>query len=121
MKAFVPFLSNNDCANRFAADKVPIYETYLCAGGRNNTKKYDTCSGDSGEIKSKDLQNNHLETFLLISGGPIQSFGSVNNKPRIILYGVVSVGVKCLDEEVKYPGIYTNVAYYLNWILDNMS
>lgn len=30
------------------------------------------------------------------------------------------VGIECLDPEIVYPGVYTNVAYYLTWILDNM-
>lgn len=143
MKAFVPYLSNNECSNRFAPYRTPIYETYLCAGGRNDTIKTDTCSGkvvirffqqcklkfvfkfadtgDSGKYLKKTIFNEwKSRKFILNQGGPIQSFGTVNNKPRMILYGVVSIGVKCLDAGVNFPGIYTNVAYYLKWILDNM-
>lgn len=67
VKAHVPFLPNEDCVQRFKSANLKIYETYLCAGGKNKT---DTCQGDSG--------------------GPIQAFGTVNGFSRMILYGVVS-------------------------------
>lgn len=54
-------------------------------------------------------------------GGPIQTLATLDGKPRMILYGVVSVGVRCLDPNAIFPGIYTNVAYYLTWILDSMA
>lgn len=38
------------------------------------------------------------------------------------MYGVVSAGVDCLNPDANgYPGIYTNVEYYMDWILDNMT
>lgn len=46
MKAFVPYVKNGECSNRYAADKIPIHREYLCAGGYNKT---DTCPGDSGK------------------------------------------------------------------------
>lgn len=67
MKAYVPYVPNAKCAQRFASINLKVYDTYLCAGGKNKT---DTCNGDSG--------------------GPIQTFGSVNGKPKMVLYGVVS-------------------------------
>lgn len=49
----------------------------------------DACSGDSG--------------------GPL----FVYSGDKAVLYGVVSFGVTCADE---YPGVYTAVSYYLNWL-----
>ncbi|CRK88224.1 CLUMA_CG002005, isoform A [Clunio marinus] len=97
LKAYVPLMDNNNCNQRFSRINVNIHDTYLCAGGFNKT---DTCRGDSG--------------------GPIQSFAIVNGKPRMILYGVVSGGIECQRQDLIFPGIYTNVRYYLDWILDNM-
>lgn len=116
----MPYLTNSECVNRFAADRVPIYETYLCAGGKAGLRRHDTCSGERTYRNGRSRVLN-LSPPSGDSGGPIQSFGSVNNKPRVILYGVVSIGVKCLDNDVNYPGIYTNVAYYLDWILDKLT
>lgn len=49
MKAHVPYISNSQCIQRFAPANVRVYETYLCAGGKNKT---DTCNGDSGKMKN---------------------------------------------------------------------
>lgn len=67
MTANVPFVANKDCSEKFANTQIKVYDTYLCAGGKNKT---DTCHGDSG--------------------GPIQAVGTVNYRPKMVLYGVVS-------------------------------
>lgn len=63
--AKVPFVENSDCARRYRPN-FNIHKTHLCAGGISKT---DNCKGDSG--------------------GPIQAFGTVNGKPRMVLFGVV--------------------------------
>lgn len=98
MRGNVPFVANSRCSERLGSLNIPVYDTYLCAGGKNKT---DTCNGDSG--------------------GPISGFGSVDDKPKQILYGVVSVGIDCLNPDKVYPSIYTNVAYYMKWILDTIT
>jgi Trypsin len=37
MRANVPFVENEECFNRFARINLTVYETYLCAGGKNKT------------------------------------------------------------------------------------
>ncbi|KAG5673158.1 hypothetical protein PVAND_003226 [Polypedilum vanderplanki] len=97
-KAYLPYVDNQDCAIKFQAIPQPIYSTYLCAGGFNKT---DSCKGDSG--------------------GGITSLAIIDRKPKIVLYGVVSFGIECSRKDIILPGVYTNIAYYLDWILDNMS
>lgn len=63
--AQVPFVENSECVRRFGPS-VKIHPTYLCAGGVNKT---DNCKGDSG--------------------GPIQSYGLINGRSRMVLFGVV--------------------------------
>lgn len=98
MRGNVPFVTHSSCSEKLGSLNIPVYDTYLCAGGRNKT---DTCNGDSG--------------------GPILGFGNVDNKIKQILYGVVSVGIDCLNPDKIYPSIYTNVAYYMKWILDTIT
>ncbi|CAG0893394.1 unnamed protein product [Cyprideis torosa] len=71
--------------------------TTICAGGEGK----DTCQGDSG--------------------GPILYDTSVveDGTRRYKLAGIVSLGVGCGDD--RYPGIYTNVWPYLDWITETMA
>ena len=69
----------------------------MCAGGHN---QIDSCQGDSG--------------------GPLQAPALYNNTPRYVQYGIVSFGtLHCGNEG--YPGVYTRLSYYLDWVLDNMT
>ncbi|EDS33995.1 plasminogen [Culex quinquefasciatus] len=62
--------------------------TQLCAGGQEGE---DTCRGDSGGPLMRQIQGNYH------------------------LIGVVSIGpIKCGTENV--PGVYTNVATFIDWI-----
>lgn len=74
-----------------------IKATQLCAGG---VKGQDSCGGDSG--------------------GPLMYPGSYGKLGvRYVQRGIVSFGSKRCGIG-GFPGVYTNVAYYMNWILDNM-
>jgi len=54
----------------------------------------DTCQGDSG--------------------GPLFYADTINSKNKFILAGVTSYGYQCALP--KFPGVYTRVSYYLDWI-----
>lgn len=70
----------------------------ICVGGE---KGKDSCSGDSG--------------------GPMQKAFSFRDKgPRYFAMGVVSVGAKRCGK-FSTPAIYTNVTYYIPWILKNLN
>jgi len=76
-----------------AAYKQQIEDTNLCAGVRAGGR--DSCQGDSG--------------------GPLQL--EINGRWSAV--GVVSYGIRCA--EPGYPGIYTRVTEYLNWIRQKMA
>ena len=63
-----------------------ITETAICAGGEPNG--HGTCGGDSGG----PLLNLRNGNFVGITSGGISGYGST------------------------YPGIFTRVGYYVNWI-----
>lgn len=99
MTANIPFVSHADCVERFKNHDQKIFDGNFCSGGFNAT---DTCRGDSG--------------------GPIQNYGLVNDKTRAIQYGVLSGGVECNQGFNEFfPGIFTDISYYLEWILNNMN
>ncbi|EFA07557.2 spaetzle-processing enzyme [Tribolium castaneum] len=72
-----------------------VSENQFCAGGQIG---YDSCGGDSG--------------------GPLMKPEAVDGPPRYFLIGVVSFGSTNCGSNV--PAIYTNVARYVKWILDNI-
>lgn len=70
----------------------------LCVGGKLGE---DSCCGDSGGPLVKAMVSRPL-------GGP-----------RHFQYGIVSVGSKHCGE-TPTPAVYSNVRYYLRWILEQM-
>uniref|UniRef100_A0A4Y0BQ75 Peptidase S1 domain-containing protein n=1 Tax=Anopheles funestus TaxID=62324 RepID=A0A4Y0BQ75_ANOFN len=58
------------------------------------------------------------ECKLPLSAAPLQLVQAVQGNSRYVLYGVLSFGpVKCGEA---YPDVYTNVASYVDWILENI-
>ena len=74
------------------SDGTYLNTTMLCAGYLAPPTR-DACQGDSG--------------------GPLE----VNNNGTHLLAGIVSWGYECADPS--YPGVYTRVTHYKNWISQN--
>lgn len=70
------------------------WSTQICAGDRERKGGKDTCQGDSG--------------------GPLYVMDMVGGKAKYVLAGITSFGIGCASAE--YPGIYTRVSAFLNWI-----
>nr|AAQ91042.1 LRRGT00086 [Rattus norvegicus] len=87
-KAKVPLVSNEECQTRYRKHKIT--NKVICAGYKEGGK--DTCKGDSG--------------------GPL----SCKHNGVWHLVGITSWGEGCGQKE--RPGVYTNVAKYVDWILE---
>lgn len=94
LKLQVPVVSDYQCAERFRTLRVALQDSQLCAGGERGR---DSCNGDSG--------------------GPLMDTFK-NDSGQWYVKGIVSFGAKCgLDG---WPGVYTRVASYLQWIRQNV-
>lgn len=92
LKVKLEFQDLKRCARTYRPTGVVLKDTQMCAGG---VRGEDTCTGDSGGPLTRKLNPFHY------------------------LYGIVSFGsYKCGANNV--PGIYTNVAKYIDWIEANM-
>lgn len=97
----LPIVDTTACAQsyaRFSANsRTPIIvaSAQVCVQGRENM---DACQGDSG--------------------GPLMSDGT-NTNGRFILIGLVSFGPRTCGVS-NFPGVYTQISSYIDWIMDNM-
>ncbi|XP_050697259.1 venom protease-like isoform X3 [Eriocheir sinensis] len=84
----LPVISEKDCAEKYRRFRnIAINNTTLCAGVGNQ----DACQGDSG--------------------GPMVMF--LEGRWRLV--GVVSFGFRCAEAD--FPGVYTRVTNFTDWII----
>jgi len=93
-EARVPVVGNPACNSAYSKGGINIDEaSQICAGIGN----IDTCAGDSG--------------------GPMLS-NELSPLKRYSVIGITSFGVQCAD--ANFPGVYTRVDNYLDWISQNL-
>lgn len=90
-KVTVPIISNIICQVKYDGTGVQISDNMLCAGSPGK----DSCQGDSG------------------GPGMVADTGFGDFR----LVGVVSFGIGCARPS--FPGVYTRVSRFLDWIEDN--
>uniref|UniRef100_A0A182PBY2 Peptidase S1 domain-containing protein n=1 Tax=Anopheles epiroticus TaxID=199890 RepID=A0A182PBY2_9DIPT len=70
------------------------------------------------QICIKQQQKSGTRCKFPTSAAPLQLVQPVQGKQRYVLYGLLSYGPKSCS--ALYPDVYTNVASYMDWILENM-
>ncbi|RVE47482.1 hypothetical protein evm_007893 [Chilo suppressalis] len=94
LKVVVPVVSNAQCASVFSRVSRTITGKQMCAGG---VAGQDSCRGDSG--------------------GPLM--GKVSSYSNWFVFGVVSYGPSPCGTQ-GWPGVYTRVTEYTDWILSKI-
>ncbi|KAH8388565.1 hypothetical protein KR093_010024, partial [Drosophila rubida] len=96
LQANVPLQPRSACSRAYRRN---VLDSQLCVGGGD---LQDSCKGDSG--------------------GPLQAPALYLDmyKLRMVEFGIVSMGVISCGQ-ISLPGIYTNVAQYVQWISDTMA
>ncbi|KAF2887373.1 hypothetical protein ILUMI_18799, partial [Ignelater luminosus] len=95
LKVKLSIVSRTACSIAYKSTETKGVDR-ICAGGELGK---DSCKGDSG--------------------GPLMSsFAGENAKPRYYQEGIVSRGMGCGNLGV--PGVYTRVAKYMDWIIENL-
>ena len=91
----VPLVDTGTCNSKYkkVGDGIKIDNTQICAGDDSS----DSCSGDSG--------------------GPLLS--SELDEGRWSVIGIVSFGAKGYCADSTFPGVYTRVDQFLDWIERN--
>merc|ERR1711874_229718 len=92
-KVTVPVVSDEDCNEAYNANGYEVADSMICAGLPEGGK--DSCQGDSG--------------------GPFIT-GEAGSEE---LVGIVSWGIGCARKG--YPGVYTEVSYFVDWIMETMA
>ncbi|XP_055943185.1 proclotting enzyme-like [Argiope bruennichi] len=87
-------IQDQEMCRRAYERELNITDVYLCAGTADGSK--DSCQGDSG--------------------GPLVTIGK---EGRYYLVGVVSFGKLCAQPG--YPGVYTRVTKFLDWLRTNLA
>lgn len=93
----LPVADKTTCVNAYKDAGIPLANTQLCAGGDSEK---DSCSGDSG--------------------GPMVVPALLGDDNFVyVQQGIVSYGPRYCGTR-GYPGVYTQVKYYMDWILDTI-
>ena len=85
-------------------------DAFLCAGFAEGGR--DSCQGDSGG----PLVLNKVKNILVFKKLFFKNISFQEGKGTLI--GLVSWGIACA--RAKLPGVYTNIAHYVDWLQTKM-
>jgi secreted trypsin-like serine protease len=109
MEVGLPIYNKTTCTDNYGKNRVKLWDRQICAGYSAGGK--DGCLGDSGgpmvvedKAKTRSAKAKHKPTTLAST-----ILSTVYKQ-----VGIVSFGIKCA--EGKYPGVYTKVNKYIDWI-----
>jgi gram-positive specific serine protease len=117
LKVVLPKVSKESCQS-FHGSVVKLSEGHECYGGESIK---DSCKGELGLLL---FARQSILTDLFVtgdSGNPLMNYVNVNRTLKAVQLGIVVAGHSQCGQGVSgFPGIYTDVNHYMEWILDNL-
>lgn len=123
MTVNIPVVTDEECARAYDVVNMTMYEDFLCAG-KMGEGGADACQMDSGGPAEQDGKLVGIVSFGFGRSNSINLY--CTNMKKDIPYefrndlnitNVVILGCGLPD----YPGIYTETAFFLDWINENVA
>lgn len=117
LKVVLPKVSDEACQS-FHSSVIQLSEGHECYGGEGIR---DSCKGEPNLINHTMFSTKKLLIFPGDSGNPLMNYVNLNGRIKAVQIGVVAAGhSECGRGASGFPGIYSNVKFFLTWILDQM-
>ena len=105
--------SSGDLASALAEASVPVVSTSSCVASGSYPGPPSTQLTVTDVMMCAGLPNGGTDACQGDSGGPLVAYG---DDCQPVQWGIVSWGIGCALKDK--PGVYTNVANYIDWIND---
>ncbi|XP_077301135.1 CLIP domain-containing serine protease B4-like [Arctopsyche grandis] len=94
---------NDKFTGEHIQSRIPVVDSSNCNRTGRTLSQNQFCAKDFCEI---------------FSGGPVMRLSDVNHLALMVQYGIFGYGPSTCHDEI--PAVYTNVAKYVDWILDRI-
>lgn len=115
LKVVLPKVEKEACQS-FHSSVIQLSEGHQCYGGEGVK---DSCKGGCKLIEC--LDGNVNVTPAGDSGNPLMNYVNLKGRIKAVQMGIVTAGhTMCGRGASGFPGVYSDVTFYMAWILSNL-